>query len=202
MIEIKDISKHFDDKLVLDNVSVQFQTNSISVILGKSGEGKSTLFRIMSGLERKDSGFLNYDMNDIGMVFQDYQLYPHLNVQNNLVLPQRLVLKKSKNAAKKIASDTLKLLNIEYLKNSKISSLSGGESQRVAIARTLVMNKSIILFDEPTSALDKENIDNLTELLKSLKKDKTILIITHDSLFAKAVSDDIYIIQNGTLKKA
>lgn len=202
MIKVENIKKSYGDKVVLNDVNLQFQNNSITVLLGKSGEGKTTLFRIIAGIEAQDEGEIIIDRTKTTMVFQDNQLYPHFNVFNNLTTPQRVILKRSKNEAKIISEDILKRLNIEYLKYNTVDSLSGGEAQRVAIARALAMDKDIILFDEPTSALDRENINILISLLKNLKSDKTILIITHDEEFSVGVADTIYRIENGEIKKA
>lgn len=197
MIELINISKAFEGKEILKNVNIKFQPNKISVILGKSGEGKTTLFRIITELESMDTGTIEKEEVDkIGMVFQGNELYPHLSVMNNLLIPQRVVLKKNKKEAIINAEEVLAKLNISYLKNASIRSLSGGEAQRVAIARELVMERNIILFDEPTSALDKENVDGLVAIIKKLKEEKTILIITHDMNFAKDISDYIYTIKD------
>jgi polar amino acid transport system ATP-binding protein len=202
MIEVKNIKKSYGDRVVLNNVNLQFQKNNITVLLGKSGEGKTTLFRIIAGIEAQDEGQVVIDNSKTTMVFQDNQLYPHLNVFNNLVLPQRVILKRNKKEATIVSESILKRLNIEYLKYSTVESLSGGEAQRVAIARALAMDKEIILFDEPTSALDRENTANLIGLLKNLKLDKTVLIITHDEEFSIGVADTIYRIECGEIKKA
>lgn len=200
MLELVNISKSFEDKEILKDVNIKFKPNKISVILGKSGEGKTTLFRIITDLESSDTGMIKKDESDkIGMVFQGNELYPHLSVLNNLLIPQRFVLKRNKKASTAKAIDVLEKLNVSYLKDASIKSLSGGEAQRVAIARELVMERNIILFDEPTSALDKENIDGLVTIIKQLKEEKTVLIITHDLNFAKDVSDYIYTIKNKQL---
>jgi len=202
MILVENISKAYGDKLILNSINLQFKQNNITVLLGKSGEGKTTLFRIIAGIEDQDEGKVIIDSTKTTMVFQDNQLYPHLNVFNNLMTPQRVILKRTKKEATIISDDILKRLNIEYLKYNTVESLSGGEAQRVAIARALAMDKDIILFDEPTSALDRENINILIGLLKDLKKDKTVLIITHDEEFSIGVADTIYRIENGEIKKA
>ncbi len=203
MLRLKNISKSYKSKVILEGLSVSFKDNSISVIVGPSGEGKTTLFRIISGLESPDYGeVLIGENDDVGMVFQDYQLYPHLNVLNNLVLPQRVVKKKSKKQSVVNALNVLKQMNINYLQKEFVSNISGGEAQRVSIARTLVMDKNIILFDEPTSALDYTNVMSLIELLKELKKSTTILIITHDMLFAEQIADEMFKIEDKKIKKS
>lgn len=200
MLFLKDITKYFGKNKVLDEINCTFEEQKVSVIVGKSGEGKSTLFRIIQGIEKETSGTTNIKKEDCGMVFQDYQLYPHLSVLNNLVLPQRVVLKREKKEAIEYSNKILIDLKISHLSKASVSNISGGESQRVAIARTLVMDKKIILFDEPTSALDTENIDILIRIIGDLSKTKTILIITHDMSFAKRVGDTIFKMENKKLK--
>lgn len=203
MIEIMNLNKSFGENKVLANVNVIFPKNEVSVIVGKSGEGKTTLFRILANLDVQDSGTIKMiEENQVGLVFQSNQLFPHLKVINNLVLPLRKILKQSKKESYSKALKTLDLLGIEGLKEQYPSSLSGGEAQRVAIARALVMNQNVLLLDEPTSALDSENIDNLIKLITKLKNNgKTIIIITHDISFANRVSNSIFSLQNGELKR-
>jgi len=198
MIKVKELYKKFDEKVILEGININFKPKSITSILGKSGEGKTTLLRIIANLETYSSGQIEMDdLDKIGMVFQDNQLYPHMTILNNLVLPQKVVLGLSKIDSKKIALATLKKLGVEDLSNNYPGSLSGGEQQRIAIARALVMEKNILMLDEPTSALDSSNTEKLIQLLLGLKNEgKTIIIITHDSNFAKSVSDDIYILKN------
>ncbi|MFK5882774.1 MAG: ATP-binding cassette domain-containing protein [Candidatus Izemoplasma sp.] len=203
MITITNLDKSFSEKVILSKINVEFKNEMISVVVGKSGEGKTTLFRIIADLETYDSGEITFCEEDkIGMVFQSNQLYPHLSVINNLVLPQRVIMKIPKELAINNAIKVLSSLGIEDLKDQYPSSLSGGEEQRVAIARALVINKNILLLDEPTSALDSENTTILINLLKDLKRaGKTIIIITHDSDFAKKVSDYIYELRDSKLNK-
>lgn len=201
MIKVKELYKEFDNKVILNGINIEFKSKSIISVLGKSGEGKTTLLRIIANLETYSSGKIEIgEMDKIGMVFQDNQLYPHISILNNLVLPQKIVLGKSKKEAKNLALGTLKKLGVEDLSDSYPGSLSGGEQQRVAIARALVMNNNILLLDEPTSALDGSNTENLLNLLMGLKKEgKTIIIITHDSIFAESVSDEIYELKSGKI---
>jgi len=201
MLQVKNLYKKYDEKIILDGINIQFNNKNITSILGKSGEGKTTLFRIITGLESLDSGEILTDSGDqIGMVFQDNQLYPHLSVMKNLVLPQNIILGVNKKNAKKHALNILKKLGIDDLVNSYPGRLSGGEQQRVAIARALVMNMNILLLDEPTSALDSSNTKKLVNLLLDLKMEgQTIIIITHDEEFAKIISDEIYTLENGKI---
>ena len=202
MIEIRNLTKTFNDKVIFKNINVNFEREMISVIVGKSGEGKTTLFRIIAELEEADSGNIQYfDKNQIGMVFQNNQLYPHLSALNNLVLPQRVIMKIPKKKALKRAIEILDSLNIEYLKSQYPSKLRGGEKQRLAIARALVMDKKVLLLDEPTSSLDSENIDILIEILNELKrKGKTIIVITHDKSFAEKLADNIFELKDNSMK--
>ncbi|MBU1020808.1 MAG: ATP-binding cassette domain-containing protein [Firmicutes bacterium] len=204
MIEIVNLNKSFGNNQILANINVKFPKNKVSVVVGKSGEGKTTLFRILANLETQDSGKITMlDDNQVGLVFQSNQLFPHLTVINNLVLPLRVIQKKSKLKSKLRALKILKLLGIEGLSDKYPSNLSGGEAQRVAIARALIMDQNVLLLDEPTSALDSENIENLINLIMDLKENgKTIIIITHDISFSRRVGDDIFTLQNGELKKA
>lgn len=202
MITLNNISKSYDSVEIIKNISVSFQPQKITVIVGPSGEGKSTIFRIITNLIKPTSGDVQKDQEDsIGMVFQNNALYPHLSVLNNLVLPQRVVLKRSKVDAIKKAKNVLEQLAISDLLKKTISTLSGGEAQRVAIARSVVMDNNIILFDEPTSALDEQNTYKLETLLQELKQTKTIIIITHDLPFANRVADISYQLQNKRLTK-
>lgn len=202
MITLNNISKSYDSVEIIKDISVSFQPRKITVIVGPSGEGKSTIFRIITNLIKPTSGDVQKDQEDsIGMVFQNNALYPHLSVLNNLVLPQRVVLKRSKVDAIKKAKNVLEQLAISDLLKKTISTLSGGEAQRVAIARSVVMDNNIILFDEPTSALDEQNTYKLETLLQELKQTKTIIIITHDLPFANRVADISYQLQNKRLTK-
>jgi ABC-type polar amino acid transport system ATPase subunit len=202
MIEIENLCKNFNDQEIFNNMNLSLSKNKISVLVGKSGEGKSTLFRMIMGLEEIDSGYINIDeTSKVGMVFQNYELYPHLSVLNNLVLPQKVINKVSKENAKQKAVEVLKTLGIEYLIKKTVTTLSGGESQRLAIARTLVMGNNVLLLDEPTSALDQENIENLISLLKKLSEETTLFIITHDLGFASKVGDVMYKIEDKKIVK-
>ena len=201
MMELVNITKKFGENIVLENINLLLKRQKITSIVGKSGAGKTTLMRMLAGLEKETSGLIKIDQtSNIGMVFQDFQIYPHLKTINNLVLPQRIVLKRSKKQALLRANEMLKRLGLLDQKEQYPLSLSGGQKQRLAIARALVMEKNTLLFDEPTSALDQENIDQLAKLLTNLKKQgTTIIIITHDQVFAKKVSDEIIRIVDGKI---
>ena len=201
MMELVNITKKFGENIVLENINLLLKRQKITSIVGKSGAGKTTLMRMLAGLEKETSGLIKIDQtSNIGMVFQDFQIYPHLKTINNLVLPQIIVLKRSKKQALLRANEMLKRLGLLDQKEQYPLSLSGGQKQRLAIARALVMEKNTLLFDEPTSALDQENIDQLAKLLTNLKKQgTTIIIITHDQVFAKKVSDEIIRIVDGKI---
>jgi polar amino acid transport system ATP-binding protein len=200
MLKLQNIKKSFKEKMVLNNINTEFKPNKITVITGPSGEGKSTLFRIITNLIKQDEGTIVKDDHDsIGMVFQNNALYPHYNVLNNLVVPQKVILRRKKSVAIQKSLETLKILDIDHLAYKKIATLSGGESQRVAIARSLVMDNNILLLDEPTSALDYENTKKLVDLLEDLKAICTIIIITHDTLFAEMAADYQCELRNGVL---
>lgn len=202
MLKIQNVTKRFGNQVLLDEVNLVVEENRITVLVGKSGEGKTTLFRMIMGLETEYEGqIILSDNTQVGMVFQKYELYPHLTVLKNLTLPQIVVKKRSKVEAFDIAVKILEELGIKYLIDKTIASLSGGEAQRLAIARTLVMDNNIILLDEPTSALDQENTKNLVELLSNLSQTKTILIITHDIEFAKEVAEFTYAIKGKKIIK-
>jgi len=201
MIKIENLTKTYDKRVILNKVNIEMNPNQITVIVGKSGAGKTTLFRVLSGLEKQDSGTIHLGSNDkLGMVFQKNHLYPHIDVMNNLVIPQKVILKRKRADAINKAKYVLDELGITYLEKSRVSELSGGEAQRVAIARTLVMEKNIILLDEPTSALDRDNTEILIDILKTLKSEITFIIITHDTYFAEQVSDVIYTLKDGVIK--
>lgn len=202
VITVQNGMKRYHDQLIFKDVTFQMNASEVTVILGQSGAGKSTIFRIINQLETLTGGEVTViDQKRIGFVMQDFQLFPHLSVLNNLLLPQRVVMKRGKRTALKRSGETLLKLHINHLSSKAISQLSGGEKQRVAIARLLVMDKDILLFDEPTSALDYDNISLFIELIKELKEEgKTIGIITHDRLFAAKVADQIYELYDGFLQ--
>ncbi len=190
MLELKEVTKKFGDRTILDHVDLTVEDGKILCIVGQSGGGKTTLLRCISGLEQIDSGQILVDgiafdpyvnsTNDavIGVVFQEYNLFPHLTVLQNVMLAPMMVLKKDK---KKMQTEAQELLQ-----------LSGGQKQRVAIARALAMKPRILCYDEPTSALDPGLRDTVKEIILDLKKDKmTQIIVTHDIDFAEEIADDI-----------
>ncbi len=204
MLIIKDVSKSFGDKQILTKMNLTLADGQIMAIVGPSGGGKTTLLRCICGLEKMDSGQILIDdevidplahqsgKNRIGIVFQDFNLFPHLSIMDNLILAPVKVLKISKTEAKEQAQ---KILNILELKDKGASypfELSGGQKQRVAIARALLMNPKVLCYDEPTSALDPGLRDNVAENILKLKKEGvTQIIVTHDHEFAKKVADQL-----------
>ncbi|PXC40948.1 amino acid ABC transporter ATP-binding protein [Listeria monocytogenes] len=204
MLEIKNLSKKFDQKTILDNVNITLQDGEILSIVGPSGGGKTTLLRCISGLEKMDAGEILIDgekidpmsrkdvENTIGDVFQEFHLFPHLSVLDNLILAPTLARKTKKADAVKEAERLLGLLDLADKANSMPYQLSGGQKQRVAIARALAMNPKVLLFDEPTSALDPDLRDHVAALILSLKKvGITQIIVTHDHTFAEKVADQM-----------
>lgn len=204
MLELKEVTKKFGDRTILDHVDLTVEDGKILCIVGQSGGGKTTLLRCIRGLEQIDSGQILVDgiafdpyvnsTNDavIGVVFQEYNLFPHLTVLQNVMLAPMMVLKKDKKKMQTEAQELLQKLALEDKGNLYPWQLSGGQKQRVAIARALAMKPRILCYDEPTSALDPGLRDTVKEIILDLKKDKmTQIIVTHDIDFAEEISDDI-----------
>lgn len=197
MLEVKKLSKEFNGHRILRDISFTLKDGEIMTIVGPSGAGKTTLLRIIAGLETKDSGEIlidgkPYDSGKVGVVFQDYNLFPNLNVLQNITLAPTLVLKKSKTEAEQDARVLLKRLQMSGREQQYPYELSGGQKQRVAIARALAMKPRILCYDEPTSALDPNLRKEVEKMILSLKKSGlTQLIITHDLNFAESVADQM-----------
>lgn len=203
MLELKNISKKFKDKEILSNFNLKVEENKILAIVGPSGGGKTTLLRMLAGLESIDSGEIifngeNLPLNELekrnllGFVFQDFQLFPHMTVLENLVISpiQTMGIKKDEAEAKAIK--LLEQLGLENHYNSYPNSLSGGQKQRVALARAMMIEPKIIGYDEPTSALDPElrlEVEKL--ILQNKKLGVTQIVVTHDLQFAENIADDI-----------
>ncbi|MFA9372692.1 amino acid ABC transporter ATP-binding protein [Poseidonibacter sp.] len=214
MISMTNINKFYDDFHVLKNIDFSVKKGEIVVICGPSGSGKSTLIRCINGLEDIDDGQIIVDELDIheskknlkeirsevGMVFQHFNLFPHLTILENITLAQNLVKKRTKDEATKIAKELLEKVKLADKANSYPSDLSGGQKQRVAIARSLAMKPKIILFDEPTSALDPETIGDVLSVMKDLAQENfTIVCVTHEMGFAKEVGDRIVFMDHGVI---
>lgn len=201
MLEVKNLSKEFNGYRILRDISFTLKDGEIMTIVGPSGAGKTTLLRIIAGLETKDSGEIlidgkPYDSGKVGVVFQDYNLFPNLNVLQNITLAPTLVLKKSKTEAEQDARLLLKRLQMSGREQQYPYELSGGQKQRVAIARALAMKPRILCYDEPTSALDPNLRKEVEKMILSLKKSGlTQLIITHDLNFAENVADQMLKVQ-------
>ncbi len=229
MLEAKNLKKSFGDNEVLKNISFDVNKGDVLAIIGPSGSGKSTLLRCITQLEKVDSGEIvicgetlvknDYDGNalyaskkekasvarHLGLVFQNFNLFPHFSVMRNITEAQRKVLGRSKEASEEVARKLLKKMGLSDKENAYPCELSGGQQQRVSIARALALSPDILLFDEPTSALDPELTGEILKVIRELASEKmTMIVVTHEMLFAKNVADRVifmdkgYIIENGT----
>ena len=214
MLEVKDLKKNFVKTEVLKGISFDVQKGEVVAIIGPSGCGKSTLLRCLNMLEKPTSGKIILDNEDItgkkvdltkirekmGMVFQQFNLFPHLTVLENItVAPLNLKLLTKEEATKK-ALELLKSIGLEDKKDNYPNELSGGQKQRVAIIRTLMMNPEIILFDEPTSALDPEMVGEVLTLIKTLvDKKNTIIIVSHEMEFIKNCATKVLFLDEGKI---
>lgn len=215
LLEIKDISKSYKNIPAVTGVSLTLQTGDVMSIIGPSGSGKSTLLKLIANLEKPNAGeifILGESTSQIeskrktelyqkmGFIFQDFALFEHLTVRQNLELAPKIVYKKD---SKTIAAETtrlLKLVDLEEKIDAYPITLSGGQKQRIAIARALATNPQILLFDEPTSALDVKSIDDLVDIILKLKNQSIgILIVTHDLRFAKMVSSRLLFMKNSSI---
>ena len=201
MLEVKNLYKEFNNRPILKDISFTLKDGEIMTIVGPSGAGKTTLLRIIAGLETKDSGEIlidgqAYDSGKVGVVFQDYNLFPNLNVLQNITLAPTMVLKESKEEANKKAYELLNRLQMNGREKQYPYELSGGQKQRVAIARALAIKPRILCYDEPTSALDPNLRKEVEKMILGLKKSGlTQLIITHDLQFAENVADQMLKVQ-------
>lgn len=204
VLEIKNISKSFNNRTILKDFSLDVSQGEIVSIIGDSGAGKSTLLRCINALEMIDSGEIIINNNaiskknlkqarlDVGMVFQDYNLFPNYSVLKNVTLPLTRVLNINKQEAEIKARELLSQMNLLKRCDAYPYQLSGGEKQRLAIARTLATNPKVICFDEPTSALDPKLVKQIFKIIKELAgSGKAILIVTHDIKFANEISNKI-----------
>ena len=202
MLELKNIKKSFSGRKILDGISLKVTDGETMCIVGQSGGGKTTLLRCISGLERIDEGEMMLDGKTfdpmsakealIGVVFQEYNLFPHLSVLENVTLAPKIALKKEPQAVEKEARQLLKKLALGGKENLYPYQLSGGQKQRVSIARALAMHPKILCYDEPTSALDPVLRDKVRDIILSLKNEAmTQIVVTHDLKFAREIADDI-----------
>ncbi|MCL1875246.1 MAG: amino acid ABC transporter ATP-binding protein [Synergistaceae bacterium] len=213
-VEVKKLSKSFGPLLVLNNISLSLNAGETVSVIGPSGSGKSTLARCLCGLEAIDSGEIYFfgerfdgsrhsnreRARIVGMIFQQFNLYPHLSVLENLTLSPIKILRMSVNEAEKNALELLERVGLRDKVAARPRQLSGGQQQRVAIARALAMKPRILMFDEPTSALDPELVGEVLEVIASLAHTgMTILIITHEMTFANEVSDRVMFMDEGKI---
>lgn len=216
MIEVKNLEKAYGDHLVLNGVNETIKQGEKVVIIGPSGSGKSTFLRCLNLLEVPTSGEIWFEGKDItdkktninairqkmGMVFQQFNLFPHLTVKENIMLaPVKLKLMNKEDASKK-AMELLKRVGLADKADSYPKQLSGGQKQRIAIARSLAMNPDVLLFDEPTSALDPEMVGEVLELMKELADDgMTMVVVTHEMGFAKEVATRVLFMDGGNIQE-
>lgn len=213
MIILDNVRKSFGKNEVLKGIDLHIDKGAVVVIIGPSGSGKSTVLRTMNYLEEPTSGKVivdNMDLSDkdnlnevrkeVGMVFQNFNLFPHMTVLDNLTLAQTKVRKISKQEAENIAFALLERVGLADKAKAYPNSLSGGQKQRVAIARALAMKPKVMLFDEPTSALDPEMVREVLDVMKSLAEEgMTMVIVTHEMGFAKEVADRVLFVDGGLI---
>lgn len=207
LLEIENLKKSFEDLDVLHDISLGVEEGEVVAIIGPSGSGKSTLLRCCTGLEQADSGTIHYE-GSYGLVFQNFNLFPHYSVLKNIMDAPVSVQKQSKKEAEKEARRLLEKTGLGDKADVYPCQLSGGQQQRVAIARALALKPSILFFDEPTSALDPELTGEILKVIRELAEEKmTMVIVTHEMSFARDVADRVifmdggYIIEQGDPKE-
>ena len=216
VVSIKNLQKAFGDNVVLRDIDLDVHKGEVVVVLGPSGSGKSTMLRCINRLEHPTSGSIivegvdvcakGVDLNKVrthlGMVFQQFNLFPHLSVKKNVMLAQQKVLKRSKEEAEKIAVEELTKVGLAERIDFMPSQLSGGQQQRVAIARALSMNPHVMLFDEATSALDPELVRDVLGVMRDLARDgMTMIVVTHEMRFAREVSSRTIFLDGGHIEE-
>ncbi|MCD8048370.1 MAG: amino acid ABC transporter ATP-binding protein [Clostridia bacterium] len=214
LLRIEHLTKKYGDNVVLRDINLSVKKGEVIVVVGPSGCGKSTLLRCINALEPIQSGRVLLDGEEIdpkgrdlakkrqkiGMVFQSYELFPHLNVMDNLLIAPRKVQKRDKSEAEKEARELLAKVGLSDKEKSYPRELSGGQKQRVAIVRALCMHPEILLFDEVTAALDPEMVREVLNVMLSLaKQGRTMIIVTHEMQFARAVADRVIFIDEGVI---
>jgi len=213
IIQVNSIKKNFGSIQALKGVSLDVEKGEVVVIIGPSGSGKSTFLRCINRLEEFNEGSIVVDgytldsteninavRTEVGMVFQQFNLFPHLTVLDNITLAQKIVRKRSKADAEQIARDLLIKVGIPEKEKAYPSQLSGGQQQRVAIARALAMNPKIMLFDEPTSALDPEMIQEVLDvMLKLASEGMTMVVVSHEMGFARAAAHRVILMDEGMI---
>lgn len=219
MINVKDLHKSFGDNEVLKGISNHVDEKEVVVVIGPSGSGKSTFLRCLNGLEQATSGTIdivgmeltNPKINlhkiqqNVGMVFQQFNLFSHLTILDNITIGPRKVLRQSVEESKELARELLEKVGLNGKEDSYPDELSGGQQQRVAIARALAMKPQVMLFDEPTSALDPEMVGEVLQVMQDLASEgMTMVVVTHEMGFAREVGDrvifmdDGYVVEEGT----
>ncbi|MDO5073544.1 MAG: amino acid ABC transporter ATP-binding protein [Neisseria animaloris] len=214
MIKFKNVHKYFKDLHVINGVNLEVKQGEVVVVCGPSGSGKSTLIRTVNQLETIESGEiwvdgmnvadpktdLNKVREEVGFVFQGFNLYPHLNVLENIILSPMKVKKQSREQAGQKATELLDRVGLAHKKDAMPGQLSGGQQQRVAIARSLAMEPRVMLFDEPTSALDPEMVGEVLKVMKDLANSgMTMMCVTHEMGFAREVADRVIFVDHGRI---
>ena len=214
LIKVDNLCKSFDDIEVLKGINAEIDKGDVMVVIGASGSGKSTFLRCLNLLEEPTSGSIFFEGVDItdkevdinihrqkmGMVFQQFNLFPHMTVLKNMTLGPIKLLKQSKEEAEANAMKFLERVGLADRASAYPSQLSGGQKQRIAIVRALAMNPDVMLFDEPTSALDPEMVGEVLEVMKQLAKDgMTMVVVTHEMGFAREVGTDIVFVDEGVI---
>ncbi|RPF27024.1 amino acid ABC transporter ATP-binding protein [Georgenia muralis] len=213
-IEIRDLHKSFGDHEVLKGIDLTIETGEVVCVVGPSGSGKSTLLRTVNLLEEPTSGSIRIEGVDlldpevdvdevrtrIGMVFQQFNLFPHMTVLRNLTIAQEKVLRRSRSEADRVAREMLERVGLADRADAHPAHLSGGQQQRVAIARSLSMNPDMMLFDEPTSALDPELVGEVLEVMRGLAREgMTMMVVTHEMGFAREVGSRLIFMDDGAI---
>ena len=217
IIELKNLKKQYGDNVVLKNINLYVDRGEVVSIIGPSGSGKSTILRCIVDLESITSGEVLIEGNDLtdknvdkkikkqmllktGMVFQTFNLFPHMSVRNNIVKTLKVVKKIDVKEAENIAKNMLDLVGLSDKIDNFPNQLSGGQKQRVAIARALALQPDIMLFDEPTSALDPELVKEVLDIIRKLKEKKiTMLIVSHEMNFVREISDRVIVMEKGEI---
>ena len=217
IVEVKNLKKQYGDNIILKDINLYINRGEVVSLIGPSGSGKSTILRCIVDLESITSGEILIEGNNLtdknvdkkikkeillktGMVFQTFNLFPHLSVRNNIVKTLKLVKKIDTSEAETIAKKMLDLVGLSDKMNSFPNELSGGQKQRVAIARALALQPDILLFDEPTSALDPELVKEVLDIIRKLKEQKiTMLIVSHEMNFVREISDRVVVMEKGKI---
>lgn len=216
LISVKDLKKHYGDVYALDGINVDINKGDVVFVVGPSGSGKSTFLRCLNRLEEPTSGHILFEDVDItdkktdinlhrqkmGMVFQQFNLFPHMTVMKNLIIGPTKLQKVPKEEAKKQAMELLERVGLADRADAYPNQLSGGQKQRIAIVRALCMKPDVMLFDEPTSALDPEMVNEVLEVMRELAKDNmTMVVVTHEIAFAKEIANRVIFMADGKIEE-